>query len=229
MNLEHYNFFASYHAALKKLVVNDDFQSYGRLMFRINEYALYATEPEESDFTTLEAVVWDLIRPILERTRAKAMAGKTGGAKSKAFGNTNAAKTKQKPSRNEAETKQNQAETKQKQTEEEEEEEEEKEKGNINVPKGTSVSLSEEASDYLKLQNWINKELKHVAKIENQLTEKELDKLLSNYDKNSIFETLKDLDNYHKDGKPAEKCYTSVYRTVGNWLRRNNKDIHHGE
>lgn len=219
MKLEHYNFFASFHAALKRLVENDDFQSYGRLMYRINEYALYATEPEESDFTTLEAVVWDLIRPILERTRVKALAGKAGGTKSKAFGNTNAAKTKQKPSRNEAETKQNQAETKQKPTDKEEDKEEEI--GNINVPKGTCVSLSAEASAFEKLQNWINTELKHVAKIEEQLTEKELDKLLSDYDKNDIFDTLKDLNNYHKDGRPAEKCYTSVYHTLRKWLNSN--------
>lgn len=93
-----------------------------------------------------------------------------------------------------------------------------------NVPAGTCVSLSAEASDFQKLQNWINKELGHVAKIEKQLTEKELDKLLSNYDKNEIFDTLKDLDNYHRNGKPVEKCYTSVYITLRNWLKKNNKD-----
>lgn len=90
---------------------------------------------------------------------------------------------------------------------------------NINVPKGTCVSLSE-ASDFQKLQRWINKELKHVAKIEKQITEKELTTLLSKYDKNVIFDTLKDMDNYHRAGKPVEKCYTSVYRTLCNWLSR---------
>ena len=62
--------------------------------------------------------------------------------------------------------------------------------------------------------------MKHVAKMEKQMSEKELDTLLSKYDKNEIFDTLKDLDNYHKNGKPVEKCYTSVYRTLCNWLSR---------
>lgn len=81
--LEHYTFMESYHDAMRTLVTkNLNYESYGVLMYYINEYALYGNEPDVSDngdFNDTELMFWKLVKPILERTRTKAIAGKNGG------------------------------------------------------------------------------------------------------------------------------------------------------
>lgn len=102
---------------------------------------------------------------------------------------------------------------------------------NVNVNGNVNVSSKEDIdtnvaegtlsdSPFSKLNRRIKKELPYVAKMDKQMTEKELNALSSVYTKPKIFDTLCDMNNYKKDGKTIDKHYTSVYRTLVNWLKR---------
>lgn len=82
--LSQYTFMESYHDALMELIPGDDkaedkYNRYGHVMFVINEFVLYGKEPDLSTLDSMERMAWKLISKIAERTRAKAIAGHTGG------------------------------------------------------------------------------------------------------------------------------------------------------
>ena len=55
--------------------------------------------------------------------------------------------------------------------------------------------------------------------MQEQVTEEQLCTLLLNYESTDIFDTLQSMENY----KDTAKKNRSVYRTLRNWLNRDNK------
>lgn len=203
--LEHYTFMESYHDAMRTLVTkNLNYESYGVLMYYINEYALYGNEPDTSDngdFNDTELMVWKLVKPILERTRTKALAGKSGGHQSKAIGNRNAVK----PSKN-------QAKTKQKPTDMDKEKDREIKKDSLSL----SVSVPAD-TPYSKYVEWRMEKCPHLSKMQ-EMSEKEFTFVFSHYDRQAVFDTLLAMENY----KDTAKKNRTIYRTLRNWLNRHN-------
>ena len=107
-----YSFFESYHNALAR--VSDE--RYGRVVRAMSAFVFKQEEPSFSD--DADWIVWELIRPILERgielSKTRANAGASGGRKGKGVsrnkGNQNAAKN---PSESNANQKQNNSKQKQ--------------------------------------------------------------------------------------------------------------------
>ena len=71
---------------------------------------------------------------------------------------------------------------------------------------------------FVQFNQWVQTNCPHLLKME-QMTEKELDTLLLNYESEDVFNTLRSMENY----KPITKNNRSVYRTLRNWLYRDNK------
>jgi len=63
---------------------------------------------------------------------------------------------------------------------------------------------------------WINKELKNVSKLKQQLNDFDAEKLLDKYDRFAIKEVLEAMDNY----KDLTKKNISVNATIKNWIKR---------
>ena len=63
---------------------------------------------------------------------------------------------------------------------------------------------------------WIKSELKNVSKITNQLTNEEAERLLNNFEKDSVKIILEAMEN----SKDLSKKNTSVNLTIRNWIRR---------
>ena len=63
---------------------------------------------------------------------------------------------------------------------------------------------------------WINKELKNVSKLKQQLNDIDAEKLLDKYDRFAIKEVLEAMDNY----KDLSKKNISVSATIKNWIKR---------
>lgn len=205
--LEHYTFMESYHDAMRTLITkNLNYESYGVLMYYINEYALYGNEPDvgdNGDFNDTELMVWKLVKPILERTRTKALAGKSGGHLSKAIGNRNAVK----PSKNKAKTKQ-------KPTDMDKDMDMDKDVKKDSLSLSVSVPADTPYSKYLE---WRKKECPHLSKMQ-EMTEKEFTTATNIYGKHAVFETLVAMENY----KDTAKKNRTIYRTLRNWLNRHN-------
>lgn len=75
----------------------------------------------------------------------------------------------------------------------------------------------EEKEEYMHpLCKWIKSELKNVSKITNQLTNEEAERLLNNFEKDSVKIILEAMEN----SKDLSKKNTSVNLTIRNWIRR---------
>lgn len=171
--LEHYIFMESYHDAMRALVSqSSNYESYGRLMYCINEFVLYGEEPDTSaggGLNDTELMIWKLVKPILERTRTKALAGKTGGSKSKAFGNHNAVKQSK-----------NKAKTKQKQTDKD------KDKDKDNIDTGVSMPIPPYSdSSYSKYIEWRKRECPHLSSMD-EMSEREFATVCTLYGKKAV-------------------------------------------
>jgi len=71
-------------------------------------------------------------------------------------------------------------------------------------------------SNLMPLQIAIKNNLPNVSKMEKQLTAKECERLIDEYDKNDIWEYLNKMENY----KPLRRKNVSVNQTLRNWLNR---------
>lgn len=227
IRLAQYVFMESFHDAMKSLVTNNDFSSYGRMMFAINEFVLYGNEPNICDFDNVETAIWKLIKPVISKTRAKATAGKAGGAKSKGggapVGNSNAAKT---TSKQQADNKQTT--TKSKKTTTDKGYKDKRIKENIEKKDELSFSVSS-SPEFIKFCDWIKSQLPHVAKMEKQMNEKQMNTLITKFGKDKLFNIMRQMENSKnkKTGRTIENCYTSVYLTANNWLRKDEKSSDH--
>lgn len=85
-------------------------------------------------------------------------------------------------------------------------------------PKKDELSLPPHSTQkFVQYNQWIETNCPHLLKME-QMTEKELDTLLLNYQSEDIFNTLRKMENYRDTAKKNR----SVYRTLRNWLNRDN-------
>ena len=80
---------------------------------------------------------------------------------------------------------------------------------------GTGIGGSAEGGEPHPLQQWIKDNLKNVSKLQQQLTHDESERILSEFDKDIIRNTLEDMDNYKK----LTQKYVSVNRTLRNWIK----------
>lgn len=212
IKLAQYTFMESYHKAMKSLVTNGDFSQYGHMMFAINEFALYGERPDIKDFDNVETAIWTLIEPILERTRMKATAGRTGGSNGKGVSRNVGNKAHQK--QNNSTSKAHQKEIK---TDKDKDKDKDKEENKEETDISSFVSLS---PDFMQFNDWIEKDCPHVAKMEIQMTEKEFCTVIDLYGKPAVTSTLRQMENW----KPLLKTDRSVYRTLRNWLNRDQKN-----
>lgn len=67
----------------------------------------------------------------------------------------------------------------------------------------------------IKLDEWMKKHVPYIANNLNPLSQKEFEKLLSEYGIRAMCETMEQIENR----KDLRKTYTSLYRTLLNWLK----------
>lgn len=67
----------------------------------------------------------------------------------------------------------------------------------------------------LKLDEWMQRHVPYIANNLNPLSQKEFEKLLSEYGIRAMCETMEQIENR----KDLRKTYTSLYRTLLNWLK----------
>lgn len=84
------------------------------------------------------------------------------------------------------------------------------------TPISTLILLDNPQTDFEKFTNWIIKDNPNVSKMENQMTEQEMETLITMYGKESLFDIITQMDNK----KDLTKKYLSVYRTAANWLKK---------
>ena len=73
--------------------------------------------------------------------------------------------------------------------------------------------------DKAKLKAWIADELENVAGLKKQLTDADIDKLEMEFNKEEIWHTLLEMENF----APLQKKYRSVKLTLTNWIRLKKK------
>lgn len=209
IKLAQYSFMESYHRAMKSLATDGDFSQYGHMMYAINEFALYGERPDTNDFDRVETAIWTLIEPIIERTRLKATAGKTGGSNGKGVSRNVGNKAHSKQINNTSIAHQKEIKT-----------DKDKDKDiKENIEKKDKLSFSVSSSPaFIKFNEWIEKECPHLQSME-QMTEKELNTLIKIYSKDAVIATLRSMENY----KDTAKKNRNVYRTCRNWLNRDQK------
>ena len=66
------------------------------------------------------------------------------------------------------------------------------------------------------IQIYVSQNLPNVARLKNQLTAEQCEKLLADYSKDQIADTLMQMENF----KQLNSKYASVYLTLNNWLKR---------
>ena len=66
-----------------------------------------------------------------------------------------------------------------------------------------------------KLQRYIATELENVSGLKKQMSAEQCERLVDEYSKEAIHQTLLEMENY----KPLQKKYMSVYLTLNNWLK----------
>ncbi len=213
-----YSFFESYHNALAR--VSDE--RYGRVVRAMSAFVFKQEEPSFSD--DADWIVWELIRPILERgielSKTRANAGASGGRKGKGVsrnkGNQNAAKN---TSESNANQKQNNSKQKQINS------------GigiGIGIGKDIDSSLHSESSssnDDIRIQHaggnsafdeWLKSNCPYIFAHYKLPTDAELTKLKTAYGSEAIADTCCQIENR----KDLRKNYTNLYRTLLNWLKR---------
>lgn len=71
------------------------------------------------------------------------------------------------------------------------------------------------SEELLKLDEWMQRHVPYIANNLNPLSQKEFEKLLSEYGIRAMCETMEQIENR----KDLRKTYTSLYRTLLNWLK----------
>jgi hypothetical protein len=71
------------------------------------------------------------------------------------------------------------------------------------------------SEELLKLDEWMHMYVPYIANNLNPLSQKEFEKLLSEYGIRAMCETMEQIENR----KDLRKTYTSLYRTLLNWLK----------
>ena len=209
-----YTFHECFHDALKEL--SDD--QYGRLMRAINEYALYGNEP--SPMIGIELMVWKLVCPILAKGRNKAN-GKAGAPKGNS--NNRFSQSKYNQSTIKVQSKYNQNEIKEVSPSSPLEENAPKtlkeDKPPISPEENVHTSCAP-TSAYEAFRVWLKENCPYVFRNIPIMSEVEFQKLKEQFGSEAMVETFLNLENR----KDKRKQYANMYRTMLNWLKRNEND-----
>ena len=201
MKRDHFTFFRSFQEAIDQCDEKDQLPLYRGIV----NFALDGKEPVFNN--PLLKLAWTLIRPNLEKGSRNWKNGCNGGAPT---GNQNARKTTQKQPKNNRETTQKQRDRigKDRNGMEKDNKETDAKKDDLSLN-----SIHNER--FIKFKEVLLKECKYVAKMDEQLTEEQFEKLLSLFDDDSgiMLKALQQLDN----NKKACKNNRSVYRTIITW------------
>lgn len=209
-----YTFQECFHDAMSCL--SDE--SYGRIMRAINEFALYGNEPPPMD--GMEAMIWKLVYPQISKSRNKAN-GKAGAPR----GNTNANKNNQKSIKRQS--KNNQTTIKIQSTDNQKKYKEAPpssplEEISPTPPKEEYPPIFPQENVYTqpsarkRFEEWLKENCPYVFKNLTLLTDAEFEKLKSKYSSEMIADVCCDIENR----KDLRKRYTSLYRTLLNWLKK---------
>ena len=201
-------FYRSFNEAMEELSENDQLVLYRAIV----GYGLDSREPSFN--SSYLRMAWKLIKPQLDANwkrynngcKGKEF-GKRGGAPK---GNKNATKTTPKQPQDNPKTTPN----------DNDNDNDNNNKESTKVPKKDELSLPHppQSEKFVKFNEWLQSNCPHLLKMQ-QITEKELDTLLTNYQSEDIFNTLRSMENY----KDTAKKNRSVYRTLRNWLNRDNR------
>lgn len=91
----------------------------------------------------------------------------------------------------------------------------------VSVTDDVCKEKSQNQINFEKLNIRISKDCPNVAKLDQQLTFVDFEKLIGIYSKTQIWDILEQMNNK----KDLTKKYTSVYRTTLNWLKNNGTKI----
>lgn len=194
-------FYRSFAEALSSLSDED----FTRLCKAIFAFALDGEVPSFDN--PLMKLAWTLIEPQLRANRRKAFNGSKGGKSKPSNGKQGGSNGKQ----TQANVNDN-----------------ENDNLNENGNKGDSSVSSpppkpsltpEQAEKFQKFNDWLKVKCPHVARMEKQLSFSLMERLMNNYGEKKVFDILRNMENFKKNGKPVEKSYTSVYQTANNWLK----------
>lgn len=197
-------FYRSFNDAMEELTESDQLVLYRAIVG-------YGLDGQEASFdSSYLRMAWKLIKPQLDANWRRYENGCKGGAPVGSRNNPSGRRGNQ--------PRTNQEQTKNKRND--------NDNDNVNVdnkeskPKKDelSLSVSHSTQKFVQFNEWLQTNCPHLLKMQ-QMTEKELDTLLSNYESEDIFNTLRNMENY----KDTAKKNRSVYRTLRNWLNRDNK------
>ena len=176
----------------------------------ITDYSLDMKEPELTGFPK---ALFSLIRPFLDANTQRWKNGCKGGAPK---GNKNNRFSK---STTEVQPEVNQS-TTEVQANKDKNVNKDKNK-DINkestiVSKKDELSLSSPSEEFIKFNQWLDKDCPFVLKVKTQMTEPEYQKLLAKYTKKEICDVLESLNNW----KDFPKKRTNVYRSTLDELKK---------
>ena len=199
MERNSFTFYLSFEKAIEHLTDADQL-----LLYRaISRFSLFGEEPTLSGFA---AMGWELIKPILEKSRVKSANGSKakGIAKPSLMGNDNA-KTKQNQNENEAKSKQDR----------ERDRDRDKTISNDIVGIG-GTDVPAHSQDYLNFQKWLSVNCPDIWKgFKSTLTEQEFNKLLESHTKQEIADMTLDMEN----NKSFVRNHKDLYRSLLTWFR----------
>ena len=199
-------FYRSFEEAMEELSDNDQLTLYRSIV----HYSLDKQEPSFS--SSYLRMAWKLIKPQLDANWRRYENGCKGGAPLGSRNNpngrrgkiprTNRELTKNLPNDNDNDN------------------------DNVNdnkkeqyKKKDFSFPSPPQSEKFVKFNKWLQTNCPHLLKMQEQISEEQLTTLLANYSSEDIFDTLQSMENY----KDTVKKNRSVYRTLRNWLNRDNK------
>ena len=198
-------FYRSFNEAMEELSESDQLVLYRAIV-------AYGLDGQEASFeSSYLRMAWKLIKPQLDANWKRYENGCKGGAPVGSRNNPSGRRGN-KPRTNQGLTKNKRNDN---------------DNDNVNVdnkeskPKKDelSLSVSSQSEKFVKFNEWLQSNCPHLLKMQEQVTEEQLCTLLLNYESTDIFDTLQSMENY----KDTAKKNRSVYRTLRNWLNRDNK------
>ncbi len=195
MERNSFTFYLSFEKAIEHLTDADQL-----LLYRaISRFSLFGEEPKLEGFA---AMGWELIKPILVKSRAKAENGSKakGISRPSMIGNENA---RQKQNKNKAKSKQDRDRDKDKTLS----------KDNVCID---DACASTHSQSFLNFQEWLPIHCPDIKKkFKTTLTEQEFNKLLGSHTKKEIADMCEDMEN----NKKFVNNHKDLYRSLLTWFR----------
>ncbi len=195
MERNSFTFYLSFEKAIEHLTDADQL-----LLYRaISRFSLFGEEPKLEGFA---AMGWELIKPILVKSRAKAENGSKakGISRPSMIGNENA---RQKQNKNKAKSKQDRDRDKDKTLS----------KDNVCID---DACASTHSQSFLNFQKWLSIHCPDIKKkFKTTLTEQEFNKLLGSHTKKEIADMCEDMEN----NKKFVNNHKDLYRSLLTWFR----------